>query len=60
MFYRESSGKINAKDVDLFQNESVHKFYHSKALITFEHMNIFSGQKKNLNEQTSMVRVGCF
>ena len=32
----ESFGKINAKDVELFQNGSVHEFYHSKALITLE------------------------
>ena len=31
----ESLGKINAKDVELFQEGSVHEFYRWKALITF-------------------------
>ena len=36
MFYEESVGKINAKDLKLFRNGSVNKFYHLKALITLE------------------------
>ena len=35
----ESFGKITAKDVELFQNGSVHEFYHSKALITLKKVN---------------------
>ena len=30
------SGKINAKDVELFRNESVHEFYRLKAVSTSE------------------------
>ena len=48
----ESFGKINAKDVELFQNGSVHEFYHSKALITLEEVNTSVIKiKKDLYEQ---------
>ena len=36
IFCEVSFGKINAKDVELFRNRSVHEFYHLKALITME------------------------
>ena len=48
----ESFGKINAKDVELFQNGLVHEFYHSKALITLEEVNTSVIEiKKDLYEQ---------
>ena len=48
----ESFGKINAKDVELFQNGLVHEFYHSKALITLEEVNTSVIKiKKDLYEQ---------
>ena len=48
----ESFGKINAKDVELFQNGSVHEFYHSQALITLEEVNTSVIEiKKDLYEQ---------
>jgi len=40
MFYEESFGEINAKDVELFRNGSVHEFYRLKALISLEQVNI--------------------
>ena len=42
-------GKIHAKDVELFRNESVHEFYRLKALSTLEHV--------NTSVKTSMVRL---
>ena len=38
--------KINAKDVELFPNESVHEFYRFKALITSEQVNTSVVEKK--------------
>ena len=40
MLCEESFGEINAKDVELFQNGSVHEFYRLKALISLEQVNI--------------------
>ena len=40
MFCEESFGEINTKDVELFQNGSVHEFYCLKVLITFGTMNM--------------------
>ena len=40
MFCEESFGEINAKDVELFQKESVHEFYRLKALISLEQVDI--------------------
>ena len=39
MFCEESLGKINKCDLELFQNRSVHEFYHLKELITLEQVN---------------------
>ena len=39
MLYFVKKGKIDTKDVKLFWNGWVHKFYHLKALITFEQVN---------------------
>ena len=36
MFCEESLGKVNAKDLELFRNRSVHEFYCLKVLITLE------------------------
>ena len=49
LFCEESLGKIDTKDVKLFQNGWVHEFYHLKALITLEQVNI--------SVITSMVRL---
>ena len=55
MFCEEGLGKINAKDVQLFQNGSVHEFYRLKALITSKQVNTsVVGKKKNISEKTSM------
>ena len=44
--------KNNAKDVELFQNGTVHDFYRLKALITLEQViTSVVEKKKNLNEQ---------
>ena len=48
MFCEESSGKVNAKDLELFRNSLVHEFYCLKVLITLERV---VKKKKNLNEQ---------
>ena len=48
MFCEESLGKVNAKDLELFQNRLVHEFYCLKVLITLEQV---VKKKKNLNEQ---------
>ena len=48
MFREESLGKVNAKDLELFRNRLVHKFYCLKVLITLEQV---VEKKKNLNEQ---------
>ena len=60
IFCEVSFGKINAKDVELFRNRSVHEFYHLKALITLEQVNTSVVKKKELYEQnlrkTSMRR----
>ena len=48
MFCEESLGKVNAKDLELFRNRLVHKFYCLKVLITLEQV---VEKKKNLNEQ---------
>ena len=48
MFCAESLGKINATDVELFLNGSVHEFYRLKVLITRKQVNTFMvGKKKN-------------
>ena len=48
MFCAESLGKINATDVELFLNGSVHEFYRLKVLITRKRVNTFMvGKKKN-------------
>ena len=48
MFCAESLGKINATDVKLFLNGSVHEFYRLKVLITRKRVNTFMvGKKKN-------------
>ena len=36
MFCEESSGQVNAKDLELFRNSLVHEFYCLKVLITLE------------------------
>ena len=61
IFCEVSFGKINAKDVELFRNGSVHEFYHLKALINLELVNSsVVEKKKDLYEQnlrkTSMER----
>ena len=49
MFFVESLGKINATDVELFLNWSVHKFYRLKVLITRKRVNtLMVGKKKNV------------
>ena len=48
MFCEESLGKVNAKDLELFQNSLVHEFYCLKVVITLEQV---VKKKKNLNEQ---------
>ena len=45
MFSEESFGEINTKDVELFQNGSVHEFYCLKVLITFGTSEYVSCQK---------------
>ena len=52
MFCEESLGKVNAKDLELFQNRLVHKFYCLKVLITLEQV---VEKKKNLNEQRKIL-----
>ena len=47
MFCAESLGKINATDVELFLNGSVHEFYRLKVLITRKRVNTFMVGKKN-------------
>ena len=43
---------INAKDVELFRNGTVHDFYRLKALIALEQViTSVVEEKKNLNEQ---------
>ena len=42
-------GRIDAKDIELFLNGSVHKFYRTKALITLEQV--------ITSVETSMVRL---
>ena len=51
MFCEESLGKVNAKDLELFRNRSVHKLYCLKVLITLEQDLLVVEKKKNLNEQ---------
>ena len=46
MFCEESLGKVNAKDLELFRNRSVHEFYCLKVLITLEKV-----VESDLNEQ---------
>ena len=46
MFCEESFGEINVKDVKLFRNRSLHEFYHLKALITLEQVNILVVKKR--------------
>ena len=36
IFCEESLGKVNAKDLELFQNRLVHEFYCLKMVITLE------------------------
>ena len=45
---QREKGKVNAKDLELFRNRLVHKFYCLKVLITLEQV---VEKKKNLNEQ---------
>ena len=45
MFFEESFGEINARDVELFQNGSFHEFCCLKALITLELVNILVVKK---------------
>ena len=52
MFCEESLGKVNAKDLEIFQNRLVHKFYCLKVLITLEPV---VEKEKNLNEQNSFL-----
>ena len=47
MVCAESLGKINATDVELFLNGSVHEFYRLKVLITRKRVNTFMVGKKN-------------
>ena len=47
VFCAESLGKINATDVELFLNGSVHEFYRLKVLITRKRGNTFMVGKKN-------------
>ena len=49
LFCEESSGKIDAKDVELFRNGSVQEFFRLKALITLEQV--------NTSVKTSMARL---
>ena len=51
LFCEECLGKINAKDVELFRNGSVHELYRLKALITLEQVNTTEWSKiiQNLN-----------
>ena len=52
MFSEGSLGKINAKNVKLFRNGSVHEFYCLKAYITLKQLNTLVVEiKKNLYEQ---------
>ena len=49
---KKALGKVNAKDLELFWNRLVHKFYRLKALITLEQVNAsLVEKKKNLNAQ---------
>ena len=57
MFREESLGKINAKNVKLFRNRSVHEFYRLKVLITLKQANTLVVEiNKNLYK-TSTVRL---
>ena len=47
MFCEESLGKVNAKDLELFRNRLVHKFYCLKVITLEQEVE----KKKNLNEQ---------
>ena len=40
------AGKINAKDVEVFRNESVYEFYRLKALIILEQANTSVVEKR--------------
>ena len=52
MFYEESSGKVNAKDLELFKNRLVHKFCPLKVSITSEQVNTSEVEKKkNVNNE---------
>ena len=46
MLYFVKKGKIDTKDVKLFWNGWVHKFYHLKALITLEQVNTTECRKR--------------
>ena len=46
MFWEESLGEINGKDVKIFQNGWVHEFYCLKALIALEQVNTLEVGKK--------------
>ena len=48
MFCEESLGKVNAKDLELFQNRLVHEFHGLKVRISLERV---VEKKRNLNEQ---------
>jgi len=53
LFCEECLGKINAKDVELFQNGSVQELYRLKALIALEQVNTWWSKKRRIfyNEQ---------
>ena len=46
MFWEESLGEINGKDVKIFQNGWVHEFYCLKALIALEQVNTLEVRQK--------------
>ena len=51
MFCEDSLGKVNAKDLELFWNRLVHKFYCLKVLITW---NKWSRKRRILMSKTSI------
>ena len=58
MFCEESFGEINTKDVELFQNGSVHEFYCLKVFITFGTSEYVSCQKIRRIIALSKILVG--
>ena len=52
MFCEESLGKVNAKELELFQNRLVHEFYCLKVSIISEQVNTSEVEKKkNVNNE---------